>query len=211
MGKWEKELAIEPGVTAIIGSGGKTTLLYLLAEELSQKGSVIVTTSTHIFPPTHLPVVQRLCEPRALVCVGSPTEQGKLTAPEQSFEELAQLADYVLVEADGSKGLPLKAHAPHEPVIPKNARQVICVVGASGLGQPVERSVHRAERFTELTGCRTATARAVAQLLHTEALHSRVLINQAEENRSGAGELAALLSCPVTLAALKRGEILCSY
>ena len=37
----------DKGVTAVIGSGGKATLLRILAEELS--GTVILTTSTHIF------------------------------------------------------------------------------------------------------------------------------------------------------------------
>ena len=41
-----KLLGLRPGGTAVIGSGGKTTLLRILAEELS--GTVILTTSTHI-------------------------------------------------------------------------------------------------------------------------------------------------------------------
>ena len=39
-------LVIVPGVTAIIGGGGKTTLMMTLAKELSERGRVIVTTST---------------------------------------------------------------------------------------------------------------------------------------------------------------------
>lgn len=44
-------LGIQPGLTAIIGGGGKTTLLYALARELSQTARVIVCTTTHILPP----------------------------------------------------------------------------------------------------------------------------------------------------------------
>ncbi|MFR0769188.1 MAG: selenium cofactor biosynthesis protein YqeC [Dysosmobacter sp.] len=68
-----------------------------------------------------------------VLCLGTPCENGKLTAPSLSVETLATLADYVLVEADGSRQLPLKAHDAHEPVIPAVSRQVICVVG----GHPV--------------------------------------------------------------------------
>lgn len=50
------------------------------------------------------------------------------------------LADYTLVEADGSKGLPLKAHAPHEPVIPPQSNQTILVLGAEGLGRTVAQA-----------------------------------------------------------------------
>ena len=44
-------LHIGRGVTAIIGGGGKTTLIATLAGELSKKGKVIITTTTHIRRP----------------------------------------------------------------------------------------------------------------------------------------------------------------
>ena len=45
-------LDVRPGVTALVGAGGKTTAMLTLAEELSKAGRrVIVTTTTHIFPP----------------------------------------------------------------------------------------------------------------------------------------------------------------
>ena len=46
-------LGIKKGVNAIIGSGGKSSLLKSLSLELSQKGSVLLTTSTHILPFSH--------------------------------------------------------------------------------------------------------------------------------------------------------------
>lgn len=209
MGKFSQALALRPGVTALIGGGGKTSLVYRLAQELQELGSVIVTTSTRIYPPEHLPVTPRVGVVRGVVCVGSPCEQGKLTAPMQSFEELETLADYVLVEADGSKHLPIKAHEAHEPVLPANARQVICVVGASGLNRPAAQAVHRAERFVSSTGSAYTSPEAVARLLQKEALHHRLLINQAETNEAAARQLGALLSEPVVLACLQKGEILC--
>lgn len=211
MEEFAEYLRIRPGVTAIIGSGGKTSLLYTLAKELSQKGSVIVTTSTHIFKPDHLPVVTEAGRVSGCVCVGTPCENGKLCAPKQSFEELGKLADYVLVEADGSKGLPLKAHEAHEPIIPQNANQVICVVGAEGLGKPAKETVHRPERFAQITGSELATPKAVAQLLTKESFHTRVLINQADspQRLQLAKELKAELNCPTVLAALQKGEIIC--
>ncbi len=211
--EFAKQLNIRPGVTAIIGGGGKTTLLYRLAQELSAGHSVIVATSTHIFPPEHIPCVLRTGRVSGLLCVGTPCENGKLTAPEQSFEELAQLADYVLIEADGSARRPLKAHDTHEPVIPANANQVICVVGASGIGKAVEEAVHRPQLFTARSGQTVATPEAIAAVLNQEHLHDRVLINQADtpQRIAAAKELAALLTCPVTVASLQEGEILCSF
>ncbi len=211
MGNFAEQLHITRGVTAIIGSGGKTTLLYTLARELSRKGSVLVATTTHIWKPEHLPVVSETGRVEGTVCVGTLLDNGKLAAPKQSFAELETLADYVLVEADGSKGLPLKAHAAHEPVIPENVRQVICVVGASGLGRPVREVAHRPEIFTELSESDLASPKAVARVLEREKLHTRVLINQADtpERERLARELADDLSCPVVLAALQKGESLC--
>lgn len=210
MGIFSEALAIRPGVTAIIGSGGKTSLLYRLADELKDGGSVLVTTSTHILPPEHLPVYTRTGRVRGVCCVGAPCGI-KLKAPEQSFEELAGLADFVLVEADGSAHLPIKAHASHEPPIPPNANNRILVVGVSGLNRPIGEAAHRAERFRALSGSELASPEAVAAVIRAEALCDRVVLNQAETNPDAARQLAALLPYPVLLTTLNKGELLCSY
>ena len=51
-------LGIGPGVTALVGGGGKTTLMMTLARELRSRGSVIVTTTTKILRPEELPVLE---------------------------------------------------------------------------------------------------------------------------------------------------------
>ena len=120
-------LHIQRGLTAIIGGGGKSTLLRALAEELSRDARVVVATSTKMHVPDWCPVVlgaspddvQAALLEAPIVFAGSihlPT--GKLAEPRVAFSDLVRLADYVLVEADGAKKLPLKAHAEHEPVIP---------------------------------------------------------------------------------------------
>ena len=155
-----KALDVRPGVTAIIGGGGKTTLMECLAEELSAQARVIVCTTTHIYPEQNMPclvstseaeIAAELARTRC-VCVGSVSESGKYSAPELPFCTLCALASYVIVEADGSKRLPLKAHAPHEPVIPPEANQTILVVGASGFGRPMRESVHRAPIAAQALG-----------------------------------------------------------
>lgn len=215
MAVFAQKLQIRTGITAIIGSGGKTSLLYRLAAELSHS-RVIVTTSTHIWKPAHLPYQEHIEEVRVgqPVCTGTPCENGKLSAPQQHFDELAALADYVLVEADGSKGRPLKAHEPQEPVLPKHADQVIAVLGLSGLGQRISEAAHRPAlyaRLADTTVDATVTAELAAKVLNREALHTRVLLNQAEGRLFNAKTLAAFLSCPVVIASLQEGEILCSF
>lgn len=218
MGLAEK-LKICPGITAVIGGGGKTTLLRTLGEELAKKKRVLLCTSTKILPFSEVPCaknnmeLQRLMEHGIhLICAGRELpESGKLTAPETPFAQLAEWFDYVLVEADGSARRPLKAHASHEPVIPAETDQTICVVGASGFGQPIADAVHRPELFARLAGASVeddVTAEMTALVLKAEALHQRVYINQVEtlSDLIEAKTLAALLDCPVWAGSMQRGE-----
>ena len=130
--------------------------------------------------------------------------------------ELAAWFDYVLVEADGSAQRPFKAHASHEPVIPAEATQVICVVGASGFGSPVAEAAHRPELYARLAGVsveNTVTPETEAAVLRAEGLHHRIYVNQVEtrQDLAAAEALAALLDCPVLAGSLHRREyFLCS-
>ena len=151
-------MELAPGVISIIGSGGKTSLMYRLAEESA--GKTVICTSTHIMPPETYPVSDPTAEELACqlehfpaVCIGRPAKEGKLTSPSLSWLEISELADFVIIEADGSRHLPLKAHAAHEPVIPDCTGIVIQVVGCSGFGKPISEVCHRPERFAELAGC----------------------------------------------------------
>lgn len=216
-------LNVDRGVTALIGGGGKTTLLYTLAEELRPRGRVLLCTSTHIRTPSAYPpvfgdaeAIAAALRERGVVCAGSPAENGKLTAPAASFEELASLADYVLVEADGSRGLPMKAHAPHEPVIPANAGNVILVVGADGFGLPVSRACHRPERWAQLAGCGTddlVTPAGEARVILAEGLGDRVYVNktEAETSRIAAEKMARFLPCQVLCGSLYRRIYSCLH
>ena len=208
-------LAVEKGVTALIGGGGKTTLMYTLAEELRRRGTVIVTTSTHIQRPEQYPVLTAADDVAAAlaehgaVCVAGETAEGKLCAPALSFEVLAALADFVLVEADGSRRLPLKAHAPHEPVIPANTRRTVYVVGADGFGHPIRQVCHRPERYAAL--CGAAEDDIVTPMLEAAVLHAEgyadgwVFINKVEtaEDWRSAEALAALLPGKVLAGSLR--------
>ena len=203
------------GVTSVIGSGGKTSLLAALARELP--GTVVLTTTTHILPFAGVPLVTSDDADNALagsrvVCVGSQAEKdGKLVTPELGMDVLAALADHVLVEADGSRRLPLKAHAPWEPVIPACSARTVLVLGASGLGRPVREAVHRPERFCELAGCAPddpATPELAARAANAEALADVALVNQADVAPDASRELAGLLDVPAVCASLRDGVLL---
>ena len=213
-----KALDVRPGVTAIIGGGGKTTLMECLAEELSAQARVIVCTTTHIYPEQNMPclvstseaeIAAELARTRC-VCVGSASESGKYSAPELPFCTLCALASYVIVEADGSKRLPLKAHAAHEPVIPAGTARTVCVVGLSGLGRPVAEAAHRPELFAPQGG--TVTPELLAGVLNREALADVYFLNQTDlRGMQAARRLAALLERPSVCGSLREGVLECLY
>ncbi|MCA1949561.1 MAG: putative selenium-dependent hydroxylase accessory protein YqeC, partial [Treponema sp.] len=61
--------------------------------------------------------------------------------------------DLVLAEADGSKHLPVKAPAEHEPVLPDLCDIVLGCVGLDCLGLPMDEAhVHRPALFGAVTG-----------------------------------------------------------
>ena len=112
---------------------------------------------------------------------------------------LAERFDYVLVEADGAARRPLKAHAPHEPVIPPNACRTVYVVGADGFGHPIREVCHRPERYAALCGAAEddiVTPTLEAAVLHAEGYDTGwIYINKVEtsEDWRNAETLAALL------------------
>ena len=221
--KLSELLSIRPGITALAGSGGKTTALYLLANELQPLGTVLCTTTTHIHPPSHIPLFTTAPTRQALssslrchrcLCLGTPAGHGKLSAPLIPIHCLAELADYVLVEADGSRGLPLKAHLPYEPVIPPGTAQTILLAGASGFHRPAREAVHHPDLFCSLAGITPQTpitAQHVAAVLLYENLGDKIFINQVENSGEAdqARLLASLLPRPVFAGSLKGENWIC--
>jgi molybdenum cofactor cytidylyltransferase len=173
---------------AFIGAGGKTTAMFQLAKQLPSP--VIITATSHlgawqlgladqhIIAETLAPleVLEEGWGGNILVTGGM---DGDRTKPIQTdlLNWLHQFCGYhsipLLVEADGSRGKPVKAWAEHEPPIPSFADMVIQVVGLTGLHKPLsEAHVHRPEIFSKLSGLRLGeliTPDSLAHVLtHTE-------------------------------------------
>ena len=217
-------LHVGRGVTAIIGGGGKTTLMECLAEELSAQARVIVCTTTHIYPEQNMPclvstseaeIAAELARTRC-ICVGSVSESGKYSAPELPFRTLCALASYVIVEADGSKRLPLKAHASHEPVIPEEAQRVIMVIGIDGVGKTIRETCHRSALYAQLAGVdeeTVVTPQLAARVVNAEGYGDRVYINKVESaaDYEAAQAMANEFSCPVIAGSLHQGVYVCLH
>ena len=176
-------------VVAFTCSGCKTTAMFRLAAELIARGArVLITTSTHIYPPDAQQFPATVMEDSletlvrgarsalnlhlAVVLARGLGADGKLVGIDPGWiEQLPKQLQvtHLLVEADGSRGRPFKAPAAHEPVIPPSADLVVPVVGLSVIGQALaEVFVHRPERVAALAGCRlgdTVSPSLVASVL----------------------------------------------
>ncbi|MGQ9654667.1 MAG: selenium cofactor biosynthesis protein YqeC [Thermodesulfobacteriota bacterium] len=164
----------DSGVVSIVGAGGKTTLMFRLARELSGAGQrVLTTTTTRVMTPSsdQAPFViveadpaevlskarAALVKDRHVFAASGPYgTQGKLSGfvPEVIGGFWGSgLFHWILVEADGAAQRPLKAPAAHEPVIPKESGWVIAVASMEAIGRPLDDlSVFRAEIYAEITG-----------------------------------------------------------
>lgn len=168
-------LRIHPkDVVTLVGGGGKTTAMFRLAGELQAMDRRVVTTmTTKIFVEQMARAPARLIlegegallaqlggaladHGHVLIAGGTIVEQEKVQGvPPELLNRIAAhpAVDVVIVEADGSRRLPFKAPAAHEPVIPSSATIVAPMIGLDVLGLPLNAEhVHRPTLVAELTG-----------------------------------------------------------
>ena len=188
-------LRVQTGdVISFVGGGGKTTIMFRLADELVASGQKVVTTMT-----TKIFVGQMSRAPARVVLQGEGAllaqlpgllaEHGQVLVAGSTLVEQDKVqglapalvnriaahppVDAVVIEADGSRRLPFKAPAPHEPVIPSSTTIVVPVVGLDVLGQPLTAEhVHRADHVAALTGSHlgdaVTPAMIAAELAHPD-------------------------------------------
>lgn len=166
-------------IVAFVGGGGKTTTMFRLAAEIVAGGGRVLTTATTriathqiSLAPVHVHSVAEL--PRAfdtsshvLLIGATDTDPAKTLGV--AAEQLCALdlpRTSILIEADGSRRLPFKAPADHEPVIPACATLVVPVVGIDALGTPMtEEFVHRPQLIAHIHPGGVVTAAMIAAVL----------------------------------------------
>lgn len=141
-------------VETYVGAGGKTTTIFVRAQQERDMGKrVVVVTTTHMmrpnqgFVPSDLPPGWRNTWRRdGLIVVGTALANGKISYPGDAvYTALCEAADIVFVEADGSRRMPLKVMGTHEPVIPENSDAVYCLAGLSAMGKTASSVCFRHE------------------------------------------------------------------
>lgn len=172
----------------IAGAGGKTSLMFLLARGFRDQGlGVITTTTTRILYPTPSQSAQVVLlgenDPEetldgALRKHGHVTVGLRLLSPGNKLQGLSRSrvtqllaqagCDRLLVEADGARGLSLKAPGEDEPVVPPATDLFVCLVGMDIIGRSLdEKNVFRPQRTARLSGLSLGdpvTVEAVARL-----------------------------------------------
>ncbi|MDO4601224.1 MAG: selenium cofactor biosynthesis protein YqeC [Eubacteriales bacterium] len=137
---------------AVVGSGGKTGLIWRLTEELVQAGKkVAVTTTTHMamekersFAPDGEGAEALILRYGYVLAASIDRRKEKLCAlPYEKLRELSGICDVLLVEADGARKKPFKIPMEWEPVIPEFTDLVIAVSGLDSLGQTIKEAAYR--------------------------------------------------------------------
>lgn len=153
-------------ITCFVGSGGKTTLIHKLAKAYREQGkTVLITTTTHMYiePDTLVTdnaeeIIDCLKSKHYAFAGRSCEDSAKIQALSQhTFDAIKKYADEILVEADGSKGLPLKMPGPNEPVILPECDHVIIVSSLNALGKRACDVVHRPSHTLPLLGIKDDT------------------------------------------------------
>ncbi len=170
-------------IVALVGGGGKSTLLFALGRDLAAAGRGVVLTTTTKMGRDQIVGEMTVCDsiesigsvtrwPAMLVCGG---DDHKITGPEPG--DVGRLldvpgVDLVVVEADGAHGRPIKAPASHEPVVPPSSTMVVIAMGIDAVGGRLGEVTHRPERAAAFTGRDVDHALTVADcvtiLMHPE-------------------------------------------
>ena len=180
LGELIKRLPEGP-VISIAGAGGKTTLMFRLAEMLPVP--CVMTTTTKVGADQ----IRNADSAATIDCIDgmipakkmwvSPSlEPVKGKIPGCTLADFKHLAGIcakrswgLVNEADGAACRHIKAPSAHEPVIPAESNVCVYAVGLDVLGKSVsDATVHRPEVFTRLTGTEAGeaiTAEAVLRLL----------------------------------------------
>lgn len=185
--------ALDPGdheLVALVGGGGKTTTLLTLGHQLP--GRVLVTTTTRtgegqttgittLTAPTDDEVVAALGRDHPVFVRRGVESRKSLGVRADDCDRWLDLADHVVVEADGARMRPFTAPRPFEPVVPSRTTTLVACIGADALDRVIADQCHTPLRVAAVAGC------SPYQRLTPERA-ARVLLDERGSRKSCPGE-----------------------
>ncbi|MEG0371291.1 MAG: selenium cofactor biosynthesis protein YqeC [Clostridium sp.] len=164
-----KELGIdieEKYMISFVGGGGKTSLMFSLANQLQRFGSDLVTTTTKIFCPkedeysalylldsVRIEDIDPIKNKITVIGQNINNDNKIIGLPKEVLDTIhgKGVFDFILVEADGAKGKPIKAPNVTEPIIPDKTNINIGVMGVDALDEDISSICFRYEIFSSIT------------------------------------------------------------
>ncbi|WP_372366621.1 selenium cofactor biosynthesis protein YqeC [Candidatus Uabimicrobium sp. HlEnr_7] len=166
---WKQLLNLQSKeVISIVGAGGKTTLMFTLARQLSEYNlNVISTTTTKIFYPSpqetsiiiqgyHSNKPISFEQNKHITIINEILPNNKVKGfPANTIDAWLEIPNinYIIVEADGARRCDIKwPDITKEPVIPKSTTTTIAVIGGDCFSKVLSEShVFRAQLFAQKT------------------------------------------------------------
>ena len=152
-------------IVSVTGGGGKSTLIFKLAEELREIGNVLITTTTKMYIPDESrydnmiiysdsldnKMENNLKEEKNKIDILTKTkDKYKIQGIDEGvLKEYISKYDYILIEADGAKEKIIKEWNLNEPVILSISNKIIGVTNIKALGGKIKDVVHREEIYCE--------------------------------------------------------------
>lgn len=147
-------------VITAVGAGGKTSTLFDLAKEISSLNKkVVLTTTTHmrleedfilVDSEADLYKINEKLDKVNFVKVAKKESDYKVKSMDfDILKQILEIPDFVLIEGDGSRTLPLKIPKEKEPVILEETDLVLGIMGFDSIGEPIEKICHRKELVAE--------------------------------------------------------------
>lgn len=180
-------------IISFVGAGGKTTMMFKLAQELRHNSKVLVTTTTKIYLPLidkydfistdsgRFPEYSGVSQNGIYILgLGVNSENKILGLSKEDLDKVAPRFDYILIESDGAKEKRLKASNEYEPVIYEKTTKTIGIIDIQSIGMVInEENVHRSEMFCEITEAKQGEAVNVEHLVKL-ILHPKGLFKSAQ-------------------------------
>lgn len=147
---------------ALVGGGGKTTLMHAIADALPAPTVVTCTTKMGadqhwgkplLLDPSDDDLLAQVSEAGRVLVVGQVNGQKAIGITPARADQLFRLGLNVVCESDGSRRMPAKAPHWYEPVLASTVTLVVCVIGADALDRTIHDQCHRPLRVGAVLGC----------------------------------------------------------